>query len=71
MIKRLAAGAAVALMVGLVCVNPAYPADERSLSLSASKFDFAAEPGQTGGGEVTVINEGDAPISVRVYAANR
>ena len=71
LIRRLVAGATVALMVGLVCVSPAFPADERSLSLSASKFDFAAEPGQTGSGEVTVINEGDAPISVRVYAADQ
>jgi hypothetical protein len=71
LIKRLVAGATVALMVGLVCVSPAYPADQRSLSLSASKFDFAAEPGQMGSGEVTVINEGDAPISVRVYAADQ
>ena len=58
-------------MVGLACVSPAYAAEERSLSLSASTFNFSAEPGQKGGGEVSVINEGSAPISVRVYVADQ
>ncbi len=41
------------------------------MSLSASKFGFAAEPGQKGSGEVFVINEGAEPVSVRVYAADQ
>ncbi len=41
------------------------------MSLSASKFEFAAEPGQKGTGEVFVINEGAEPVSVRVYAADQ
>ena len=41
------------------------------MSLSASKFGFAAEPGQNGTGEVFVINEGAEPLSVRVYVADQ
>ncbi len=71
MIKRIAAALALVLLASAVWATVAAAADERVLSLSASKFGFAAEPGQNGSGEVFVINEGAQPISVRIYAADQ
>jgi hypothetical protein len=69
--RRIAASLALVLLVSVVWASTAGAADKRALSLSASKFGFAAEPGQKGTGEVFVINEGTEPISVRIYAANQ
>jgi hypothetical protein len=69
--KRVAASIALALLAALVLPTAAEAVGERTLGLSASKFGFAAEPGQKGTGEVFVINEGTAPISVRIYAADQ
>jgi hypothetical protein len=55
----------------LVFAAGASAAGERTLGLSASKFGFAAEPGQKGSGEVFVINQGAEPVSVRIYAADQ
>jgi hypothetical protein len=71
LIKRVSVCAALVVALTVACAGTAYAADGRSLSLSASKFGFAAEPGQQGSGEVFVINEGTAPVAVRVYAADQ
>jgi hypothetical protein len=69
--RRTGAVLALLLLTLAIGVTAASGAEERTLSLSASKFGFAAEPGQKGTGEVFVINEGAKPMSVRIYAADQ
>jgi hypothetical protein len=59
------------VMAAAMLAAPTMAAADRVMSLSASKFDFSAQPGQDGTGEVTVINEGSEALTVRVYAADQ
>jgi hypothetical protein len=59
------------VMAAAMLAAPPVAMAERAMSLSASKFDFTAMPGQDGAGSVAVINEGDEAITVRVYAADQ
>jgi hypothetical protein len=69
--RRSLVGLLVLVLSAAALALPAYAAPERSMSLSASKFGFSAEPGQQGSGEVFVINEGTQPLAVRVYVADQ
>lgn len=59
------------LAVALMAPCTASAAEARTLGLSATTFDFSAAPGSVGKGELFVINEGDTPVFVKVYAANQ
>ncbi len=59
----------VAVVLGAVV--PAFGQGERSIGVSAASFDFGAAAGEAGEGEVWVSNDGEEPITVRVYAANQ
>ncbi|KAF0208714.1 MAG: hypothetical protein Q8S43_07415 [Actinomycetota bacterium] len=43
----------------------------RTLGLSTGKFEFTVAAGQKGSGEVVVMNSGDEPLQVLIYAANQ
>lgn len=43
---------------------------KKTLALSSGTFAFEVAPGKTGQGEVVVIDDGDEPINVLVYAAD-
>lgn len=67
-------GLLACMVIAVAFVSPeAHGAEPggRSLSLSATHFDFEAEPGQAGSGEVFVSNEGADPIFVRIYVADQ
>ncbi len=55
----------------LSLVSPTSAFAERSIGVSAASFDFTAAQGEAGEGEVWVSNEGDEPITVRVYASDQ
>lgn len=59
------------LALALLAPCSAVAAEARSLGLSATTFDFRAAPGSMGKGELFIINEGETPIFVKVYAANQ
>ena len=42
----------------------------RTIALSSGTFEFTVDPGQTGSGEVTVMNDGDEPLKALVYVAD-
>ena len=58
------AGAALASVPGI-----AYA--ERTIGLTTGRFDFSLAAGQSEGGSLEVINSGDEPLTVLVYAANQ
>lgn len=60
----------LAVLVGVSCfaVTPAYAV--KTVALSSGSFSFEVEPGLSGQGEITVINDGDEPIKVLVYIAD-
>lgn len=60
----------LAVLVGVSCftVAPAYAV--KTVALSSGSFAFEVEPGQSGEGEIIVINDGDEPIKVLVYVAD-
>jgi hypothetical protein len=68
--RRLAALVLVfALAVPMALPTPA--AAVRTVGISAPTFDFNVAAGQSGKGELYVINDGTEPIKVMVYAANQ
>ena len=71
LIRRAAATAILLVAVVLGAVVPAFGQGERSIGVSAASFDFGAAAGEAGEGEVWVSNDGEEPITVRVYAANQ
>ncbi|HSK46420.1 MAG TPA: hypothetical protein VLA05_00275 [Coriobacteriia bacterium] len=71
MTRRAFVAALATLFAAMLIPVTAHAQEQRSLSLSASQFSFAADPGQTGAGEVFVVNEGPAPVMVRVYVADQ
>lgn len=69
--RRAAATALLLVAVILGAAAPAFGQGASSIGVSAASFDFGAAAGEAGEGEVWVSNEGDEPITVRVYAANQ
>ncbi len=61
---------ALAVALAIVCVVPLAVYAAQTLALSSGTFAFEVDPGQTGEGEVVVINDGDEPIKVLVYVAD-
>ncbi len=57
--------------VMLLAVLPGAAVAERTLGLSAGKFEFTVAAGQKGSGDVVVMNSGDEPLQVLIYAANQ
>jgi hypothetical protein len=55
----------------LVFVLPSSALARRTLGLSAGSFKFNVAAGDTVGGQVVVINEGDEPLKVMVYASDQ
>jgi len=66
--RRLAVILSIALAVSLVVPSSALA--EKTLALSSGSFAFEIAPGETGSGEVVVINDGDEDIKVLVYVAD-
>ena len=58
------AGAALASVPGIAHA-------ERTIGLTTGRFDFSVAAGQTEGGSLEVINSGDEPLTVLIYAANQ
>lgn len=56
------------LIVACLTASPAYAI--KTVALSSGSFAFEVEPGQSGEGEIVVINDGDEPIRVMVYVAD-
>lgn len=65
---RAAILALVVLAFALVFASTALA--EKKIALSSGSFAFEVSPGQTGDGEIVVINDGDEPIKVLVYVAD-
>ncbi|HAL30289.1 MAG TPA: hypothetical protein DCP20_06195 [Coriobacteriia bacterium] len=64
-------GRAVLLALSFVLVVSASAFAERTVGLSTGTFELSLAPGQTGGGEVVVSNNGDEDIDVLIYAADQ
>lgn len=62
---------AAALVLAATLLIPAPAIAERTLALSAGTFDFSVAAGQTASGSVLVMNSGDEPLEVLVYAGNQ
>lgn len=69
-VRRLATLALV-LSLAVPMALPAPASAVRTVGISAPTFDFSVAAGQTGKGELYVINDGTEPIKVMVYAANQ
>lgn len=65
------AATVVAVACGLVLGLPSVALAKKTLGLSAASFEFNVGAGQSGQGELIVLNSGDEPIRVMVYAANQ
>lgn len=57
------------LVAGLMAPAPASAA--RTIGLSNASFDLSLAAGQSGKGELFVLNDGDEPLTVMVYAAGQ
>lgn len=62
---------ALVVAVPVLLSAPAPALGARTLALSAGHFDFKADAGGTGEGEIEVINEGDQKATVLVYVADQ
>jgi len=64
---------ATMLVVAFAAVGTghAFAAGERSIGVSAADFKFEAAAGEAGEGEVWISNEGEEPVTVRVYASDQ
>jgi len=61
----------VLALVVLMAVLPGAAHAEKTLGISTGKFEFSVASGEGGSGELYVVNDGDEPIEVLVYAANQ
>jgi hypothetical protein len=70
---RLRAGSALVLTLALALpfVLPAPALASKTVGISSPKFEFNVASGQSGKGELYVINDGTEPIKVMVYSANQ
>ena len=57
---------ALVLVLGLTMI-PGSAMAERTIALSSGTFAFEVEPGDSGEGEVIVMNDGDEPLKALVY----
>lgn len=57
--------------VMLIAVLPGQAVAERTLGLDTGTFEYSVAAGQKGGGDVVVMNSGDEPLQVLIYAANQ
>ncbi len=62
---------ALVLATLLAVTVPGAASAVRTVGLSTGTFDLSLAPGQTGGGEVVVSNNGDEDIDVLIYAADQ
>jgi hypothetical protein len=60
-----------ALFVAVLLAMPGSAFATRTLGLSAGTFRFDLAAGQAGEGEVVVMNDGDEPLKVMVYASDQ
>jgi len=60
----------VCIALALFLAVPSAAFAEKTIALSSGSFSFEIDPGQTGSGEVIVINDGDEDIKVLVYVAD-
>lgn len=60
----------VCVALALCLAVPSAAFAEKTIALSSGSFSFEIDPGQTGSGEVIVINDGDEDIKVLVYVAD-
>lgn len=67
-VGRLAA--AMALLIGALVLGPSQAFAVRTLGLSAGTFHFDLSAGQEASGTVIVMNDGDEPLKVMVYASD-
>lgn len=58
--------AVLVLVLGLTMI-PGSAMAERTIALSSGAFAFEVEPGDSGEGEVIVMNDGDEPLKALVY----
>ena len=63
--------AAAALLLAALVTLPSPAFATRTLGLSAGTFRFDLSAGQQGNGEVVVMNDGDEPLKVMVYASDQ
>jgi len=64
--RALRAGLAILLLVGLVAA-PSSADATKTIALSSGSFAFEVAPGESGEGEVVVMNDGDEPLKALVY----
>jgi len=64
---RLSRTAAALVLVLALIIIPGSAMAERTIALSSGTFAFEAEPGDSGEGEVIVMNDGDEPLKALVY----
>lgn len=66
-------GPLVVALAGVVALlaAPDVAHAERTLGLSTGTFEFSMAAGQEGQGDLLVLNDGDEPLRVLVYAANQ
>jgi uncharacterized repeat protein (TIGR01451 family) len=62
---------AVSALVAMSLALPATALATRTIGLSSPTFEFNVVPGQSGKGELYVIDDGTEPLKVMVYAANQ
>jgi hypothetical protein len=65
--KRVAAILALAVLLAAL---PGTAYAKKTIGLSSGSFEFSVNPGETGQGEVTVMNDGDEPLKALVYVAD-
>ncbi len=68
---RRRAQALLAAAVLIVALIPGAASGERTLALSTGSFEFNVAAGQSGSGEVIVMNPGDETLDVLIYAGNQ
>jgi hypothetical protein len=68
---RAAFALVVALTLALPLALPLPALATKTVGISAPKFEFSVAAGQSGKGELYVINDGTEPIKVMVYTANQ
>jgi hypothetical protein len=61
----------VAFVLSVALLVPSSAVAVRTLGLSTGTFEYTVAAGQKGNGEVTVMNSGDEPLQVLIYAANQ
>jgi hypothetical protein len=69
---RLSRSGSVVVLLALALAGVPTSADAtRTLGLSASEFEFNVAAGQSGKGDLVMMNDGDEPFDVFVYSANQ